>query len=261
LSQVQPTPRDHLSVSQINLYLLCPQKYAFSYVEKLERPFKPIGWAFGSAMHSAIEWLNRERKAGRTPEALELWRIFLADWDAQKVETLLLKGVDDEAVLFRQGKELLGLYYAEAANRPPPQSVELPFKVNLVDHETGETLDLPLEGAIDLVEKGDTVVEIKTTSRAFSQLQLDQHLQITAYAYAYEALYKRKPRLVLESLFKGKKSRIERTEVKRTKDDHARFFHIAKAVLKAIRSGNFHPNPGWQCADCEFFAACQKWRG
>lgn len=254
------TPRDHLSVSQINLYLLCPRKYAFSYIEKVERPFKPIGFAFGSAIHSTIEWLNRERKAGRTPEALELWRIFLADWNAQKAETLLLKGVDDESVLFRQGKELLGLYYAEATNRPPPQSVEMPFKVNLVDQETGEALDLPLEGAIDLVEKGDTVVEIKTTSRGFSQLQLDQHLQLTAYDYAYEMLYKRKPRLVLESLYKGKKVRIERLEVKRNKGDHVRFFHIAKGVAKAMRAGNFHPIPGWQCAECEFFAVCQKWR-
>ena len=61
------TPRDHLSVSQINLYLLCPRKYAFTYVEKIPRVFKPIGWAFGGAiqigghMESVLE--AKEEKA------------------------------------------------------------------------------------------------------------------------------------------------------------------------------------------------------
>ncbi len=261
MSQTGQTPKDHISVSQINLYLLCPRKYSFTYIEKLERPFKPVGFAFGSAIHSSIEWLNRERKAGRMPTVQELWRIFQADWYSQKVETLLLKGVNDEADLFRQGRELLALYYEEASKRKPPQSVELPFKVDLIDLETGEALDLPLEGAIDRVETGDTVVETKTTTRGFSPIQLAQHLQLSAYGYAYERLYKRKPNLVLESLVKGKKPRLERTEVSRQKQDYVRFFHIAKGATKAIRSGNFHPIPGWQCADCEFFEACQKWRG
>ncbi len=261
METVGTTPRDHLSVSQINLYLLCPRKYAFTYVEKIPRAFKPIGWAFGSAIHSSIEWLNRQRKAGKVPALTELIRIFEADWNAQKVENLKLKGEEDEKSLIAQGKELLSLYHGELSGKAAPQSVELPFQVELCDFESGEVLDLPLEGVIDLVERGDTVVEIKTSSRSFSPIQLAQHLQITAYAYAYEVLYRKKPSLVLETLLKGKRPRIERAEVLRSKDDHLRFFHIAKAVLKAIRSGNYHPNPGWQCQDCEFFDACQRWRG
>lgn len=261
MSQENATPRDHLSASQLNLYLLCPRKYAFSYVEKAPRAFKPIGYAFGSAIHSTLEWLHREKKAGRMPPLEAFVKTFLADWNAQKVDTLRLRGVDDENVLLAQGKELLTLYHAELSLKKPPQSVEMPFKVDLVDLETGEALDLPLEGVIDLVETGDTVVEIKTTSRAFSPIQLAQHLQLTAYGYAYQVLFRRKPNLVLESLVKGKKPRLERAEVNRTKQDYVRFFHIAKGVTKAIRSGSFHPNPGWQCAECEFFEACQKWRG
>ena len=31
-------------------------------------------------------------------------------------------------------------------------------------------------------------------------------------------------------------------------------------VLQAIESGVFHPNPGWQCKDCQFRSQCWAWR-
>jgi CRISPR/Cas system-associated exonuclease Cas4 (RecB family) len=212
-------------------------------------------------MHTSIEWLNRQRIAGRIPRLDELLRIFEADWNSQKVDNVLLKGEDSEEILLSQGRELLRQYHADLDGREKPQAVELPFRTDLVDLENGEVLELPLVGAIDLVEQGDNLVEMKTTGRSYTQIMLDQHLQITAYAYAFERLYRRKPNLILEFLLKFRKPRIERAEVSRSEPDFVRLFHIAKGVLKAIGSGNYHPNPGWQCAECEFFEACQRWRG
>ncbi|MCD4653025.1 PD-(D/E)XK nuclease family protein [bacterium] len=44
----------HLSYSQINTYIMCPLKYRFSYVEKIERDFTPAALPFGGAMHEVL---------------------------------------------------------------------------------------------------------------------------------------------------------------------------------------------------------------
>ncbi len=51
------------------------------------RPFIPAGLAFGGALHSAIAWLNQKRMKAN-PVSLDcLYRVFEADWYAQKAET------------------------------------------------------------------------------------------------------------------------------------------------------------------------------
>jgi CRISPR/Cas system-associated exonuclease Cas4 (RecB family) len=37
-------------------------------------------------------------------------------------------------------------------------------------------------------------------------------------------------------------------------------FRLAAEILQAIEAGVFHPNPGWQCKDCQFRSQCWAWR-
>ncbi len=138
--------------------------------------------------------------------------------------------------------------------------MELPFRVPLIDFETGEELIVPLDGYFDLIETEDTVVELKTASKTYDQTTILQHLQLTAYAYAYQMLYKRSANLRLDVLIKSKNVRMQSFEVGRDTQDMVRFFHIAKGVSRAIQDGHFYPNQGWQCPTCEFFDTCRKWR-
>ncbi len=253
-------PRDHLSVSQINLYLACPRKYAFTYVEQLEKPFKPSGLAFGSAIYSAIEWLNKEKMKGRKPPLDKVIKLFENGWYVLKLDNVRFKEGEEENVLLRKGHEMLKLYY-EVSDSAEIKSAEVPFQVPIVNVATGEALDVPLEGVIDLIEKGDTVVELKTGARQMDALALSQHLQLTAYSYAYEMLYKKEPALKLLNLVKSKTARIEVFETQRTEQDKLRFFNIAKEVIKWIKAGYFCPHPSWMCAECEYFDVCMKWRG
>ena len=55
---------DHLSCSQMNLYLQCPPKYKFLYIDGLPKPFKPSGLAFGGSIHAALAWLHKQRMNG-----------------------------------------------------------------------------------------------------------------------------------------------------------------------------------------------------
>lgn len=253
-------PRDHLSVSQINLYLACPRKYAFSYVERLEKPFKPPGLALGSAVHSSIEWLHKQMYRGKRPDLSELLKYFQTDWYVQKLDNVRFGAEGEEAELVRKGQEMLRLYY-EVADAAKIKSAETPFQVPIVNVSTGEVLDIPLEGVFDLIEHGDTVVELKTGSRQMDLLSLTQLLQLTAYSHAYQTIYKVEPTLKVVNLIKSKQVRIEELQTERTEQDKIRFFHIAKEVIKGIKAGYFCPHPGWMCAECEYLEPCQRWRG
>ena len=252
-------PRDHLSVSQINLYLACPRKYAFTYVEKLEKPFKPPGLAFGSAIHSSLEWLHKELLKGRKPELPALLKYFETDWYVQKLDNVRFSTEGEDQELVRKGQEMLRLYHG-VTDGTALMAAEKPFQVPIVDLSSAEVLEIPLQGVFDLIEKGDTVVELKTGARQMDVLTLSQHLQLTAYSYAYQMIYGTEPTLKLVNLIKSKQVRIEELRTERTEQDKVRFFHMAKEVLKGIKAGYYCPHPGWMCAECEFFEPCQNWR-
>lgn len=253
-------PTDHVSVSQINLYLMCPLKYRFVYVDMLPRPFKPIELALGTAFHAAVEWWHKHRKNGSSPDAEDVARILAADLRAQAEEKLQFKNGESLDDVIQVGGKLASAY-VKGYRGKPVHDTEVPFRVPLVDLETGEDLGLPLDGYFDLLESNDTVVETKTAARAYDTMAILNHLQLTAYGYAYRILYDREPNLRLDVVTKTKTPRLQSVEVLRDKSDMVRFFHIAKSVSGAICDGHFHPNHGWQCANCEFAEPCQKWRG
>jgi len=237
---------DHISVSQINLFLMCPLKYRFNYVDGLPKPFKPADLAFGSSIHAAVEWWHRHRTNGTEPGWQDTVRIFEADMQAQSFETLNFKNGDSLESLLEKGKQLLAVYLKNFKGEAV-RAVELPFRVPLIDPETGEALEVPLDGYIDLIETDDTIVELKTAAKVYSLIELVQHIQITAYDYAFRWLYNRKPKLRIDILTKGNNPAMHSFELSRDEKSLVRFIHIAKAVLKAIQSGQFYPNEGWQC--------------
>lgn len=253
-------PTDHVSVSQINLYLMCPLKYRFVYVDKLPRPFKSIELALGTAFHAAVEWWHKHRKNGSSPSAEDVARILTADLRAQAEEKLRFRNGESLEDVVQVGGKLASAY-VKGYRGKPVHDTEVPFRVPLVDLETGEDLGIPLDGYFDLLEAEDTVVETKTAARAYDNLTILNHLQLTAYGYAYRILYDREPNLRIDIVTKTKNPRVQSVEVYRDKSDMVRFFHLAKSVCKSISGGCFHPNYGWQCGNCEFAEPCRRWRG
>jgi putative RecB family exonuclease len=255
-------PPEAVSVSHLNLYLTCSLKYRFQYVDRLPKLFRSAGMVFGSAIHKALEWLHKERKAGRNPPLDQLLRTFEADWHAQCLDNeIRFANGDDPENLIVKGKELLSEYY-----RLPPSKVkdaELFFQVPLVNPETGEVLAVPLRGVIDLIEEGDVIGELKTSQKSWSLADLPDNLQLTAYSYAYEVLFGRPPKdLKVINLVRAKKPRVETLTTGREKKDYERLFHLAKEVLRGIEAGVFIPNRGcWLCKDCEFERDCLEWTG
>ena len=134
---------DHLSSSQMNLYLQCPLKYKFLYIDKLPKPFKPSGLAFGSIIHSALSWLNKQRMDGNKVSLEKLFKILDADWYAQKIDTKIrYKKGETETRLVVLAKEMLSLYFNQPYQKP--MAVELHFVLPLVNLSVSYThLTLP----------------------------------------------------------------------------------------------------------------------
>lgn len=250
---------DHLSSSQITLYLMCGLKYRYQYIDKLPKPFRPSALAFGSAVHSALSWLHDQRIKGTGVSPAMLYKVFDADWYCQRTDAeIRFKDGEQEMNLAVLGKEFLAMYLREPEKKL--RGSEIPFTVPLVDQATGEALEVNLEGYFDLVEADDTIVEFKTSAQTLSLSDIDSRLQLTAYSYAYELLHRKLPRgIKVVNFVKAKKPRLEVVETKRTRDDHHGFFEVAREVLKGIKSEVFTPRPSFICKECEYANVCPLW--
>jgi putative RecB family exonuclease len=252
---------DHLSSSQINMYLLCSLKYKFQYVDKLPKPFKSSGLVFGSAFHSTLSWFFKEKMNGNGISLERVYRILEADWYAQKVDQdIRYKDGDSEMKLVVLAKELLGQYISLPFKEI--MGTDIPFTIPLINPVTGETLGINLEGYIDLIEKDETIVEFKTSNQSMDQKDVDDHIQLTTYSYAYEMINQRPPKnLKIVNFVKTKKPKIKPFETKRDNTDYQRFFYLAGQVLKGIQSQIFFPRSSFICKDCEYGEPCRGWMG
>jgi putative RecB family exonuclease len=186
-----------------------------------------------------------------------LSRILEADWYAQKVDQeIRYKNGETEMKLLVMAKELLGQYTSLPFKEI--MGTDIPFTIPLVNPVSGETLGINLEGYIDLMEKDETIVEFKTSIQAMDQKDVDDHLQLTAYSYAFEMLHQRPPKLLrIVNLVKNKKQKINPFETRRDQSDYQRFFCLAEQVLKGIESKIFFPKAGFMCKDCEYGEPCR----
>ena len=248
------------SISQIQAYLGCPLKYRFQYIDQLPRPWRPAALVFGSSVHAAIEWFHKERLAGAKPRVEDVLQIFDADWFAQTLEPVVFQGSETKEDLQAKGRAMVRLY-VEEQHPAAPVAVEEGFELELADPETGEMLAVPLRGYIDLIEEGDTLVELKTAARALPPGDIERHLQVSTYALVYWQLHGVVPRLRIDMLLKTKQPRLERFETTRTPGDLAWTARLIERTVRAIEGGHFFPNPSWRCTECEYFAQCQRWRG
>jgi putative RecB family exonuclease len=251
---------DSISASQLQCYLACPLQYRFRYVEKLPRPWQSAALAFGSSIHAAVEWFQRERLAGRGPIESAAVSMFQADWYAQTVEPLVFADGESKESLSEKGSEMIRIYAKELA-KSVPSAVEERFSVDLVDAENWEVLDVSLHGVIDFVESDGTVVDLKTAGRSFDIGSIERHMQLSIYALAVLVRDGTIPKLRIDALLKTKVPRLERYGVHRNHADLAWAARLIHGVTQAIDARQFFPNPSWRCAECEYFAQCQAWRG
>jgi putative RecB family exonuclease len=252
---------EHLSASQINLYTQCSLKYKFQYIDRVPKPFKSSGLAFGSVLHSTLDFFHKEKIRGRNVTLDKVLKIFEVDWFTQKVETQMrYKNGETETELLLQGKQMVTKHFHSYDGRPVAS--EIPFSLPFIDPVTGEILGPTLNGIIDLIEPDHVVVEFKTTAKTMDEQSAEDSVQLTCYAYAYRMLFRKEPKMLkILNFVKAKNPKIVPLETKRDTRDFKRLFHLAQEILRGIYSGVFIPESSFMCKDCEYEDLCKAWEG
>jgi len=258
----------HLSYTQIDQYLRCPLKYKLQYVDRLEPEFVPVALAFGSGIHGAAAFFYRGVAQGAMPSVADVQSVFETMWNLETGHRPVRFGEkDSKDALLELGRRMLAVLCAAHDPTAEVLAVEEPFRVPLIDPETGEILDRDLVGTLDRLEKDAdgrvVVVDLKTAARKYSDLQVEASLQLSVYSYAtaMNGLADQEDlRLRFDVLTKTKTPELHRYWTTRDRAATRRLFRLAAEVLQAIEAGAFLPHPGWQCKECPFRGQCWVWR-
>lgn len=200
-------------------------------------PGRATGVAFGTSIHAAVEWLHRERMAGRMPHPEGAVSIFMADWYAQNVEPLVYTKDESKDSLTERG--------IRWCTRGQPRWCRRPLRSDSpwVSWMLRAGRSSALHGVIDLIESDGTVVDLKTSARLFDAGSIERHLQMSIYALATLMRRGSIPRLRIDALLKTKIPRLERYDVDRNSADLARAARLIDGVVQAIDREMFFPNP------------------
>lgn len=250
----------HVSSSQLKTYLRCPRAFELKYVRGVQPEFLPRPLAFGGSFHAALAAYYEARRAGGPVELDLLMAAFRRSWAEHVSGDVPLEATDGEADDADLAARMLTAFLDEVGQAAVTVlSVEEPFTVPLHDPETGEVLEEVLTGFIDLIvdEEGmPVVVEHKTSARRYTQAQLTEDMQLTAYQAAMEARGHVDVGLRFQVVTKAASPTVQIEDVRRDERDVDLFMRTVVGVLRAIDAGAFYPLRGWQCRSCPYQRAC-----
>jgi CRISPR/Cas system-associated exonuclease Cas4 (RecB family) len=236
----QPTP--HLSYSQINRYLTCPEQYRLYYVEKLRPRIESASMVFGALVHIALADLFRS--------GLDPIETFRREWQNLKNIALHYKNRDSWESLMGKGESLLQKFLREEVPKiQKVVSVEKKFELSVT------SLPLPFIGIVDLtaeVEGQTTIVDFKTASSAYEDHEVALSDQLTAYWLADPQAQK----VALCVLVKTKEPRIEWHFAERDAGRLAEYLAKVRIVSGDIAAEKFYKRAGKHCGYCDFLPVC-----
>jgi len=252
---------DHLSPSQIGMFLRCGKQYEYRYLKGLVIP--PSGaMVLGSAYHEGVADRYKyvlEHKEQPDPQlALDTFdtsferiknnRSIKEEEDFFEFDEVQWE--EEAGVLKDTGILLLKDYEQKIAPTTIPLTVET--KEFLVISPT-EGESIPIHMVTDLTTSVNTI-DHKVKSRKFSENELAQNLQATIYP-----MVTGKP-LVFHVAKKTKTPIVEIQPAPRAKTDEIWFLRQADQVWRAIHAGIFvSNNQGWWCSPdwCGYWSLCQ----
>lgn len=240
---------DHVSHSQITMWLRCPRSWEFRYVKGLKTP--PSGaLILGHSYHKALE-VNYSQKV-ETGEDLSLTHVLDAFSDAWsdrmvKESEILWEGRRPGAMK-DQGIDIVNRYHTEVAPTIQPVVVEGWYEKIISGTK--------FVGSVDLVDDQDERIDHKTAAQAYNQGDVDKDLQASAHAFALA-----RPGVhAFHVAVKTKIPRIQIIKTTRTTDDILWWLDLARAVITSMKTGIAPPNPiGWHCSPrfCGYYSMCR----
>lgn len=250
------------SYSQLSTFIRCPLKHFFKYVLGLPERSTPAPLALGHAVHEALAEYHRGLQARRPLSGDAILATFLRSWRERKARELITYPQGTEQGTLDQGVALLEAYL----QTPPPEgivAVEEQIVVPLVT-SGGEILDRQLLAVLDLLTRnadGLEVTDIKTSSRAYSDMDAQTSLQATAYLYAAQEQYGEVATFRYAVLVKTKKPKVQTVETARMPTDFTRLGDLVQVIDRAVEAGVHYPvESPYNCSTCNYRKPCREWQ-
>ncbi len=258
--------RDYLSYSQLALYLECPLKYRFRYIDEIRTDGISSALVFGTAIHKTLALFYKGIMVNEAFSLANFLITFEEAWeDGCDGRNVVFKKDESFDFLLEQGRAILRVF-AQEIKPLRTIAVEVPFEFKLENPETGEAFPIPIKGVIDLIEEDENgtlwVVDHKTSNRAFTQHQLNADLQLMIYAAAVAQLDMVEGREKLyrfDVLTKTKKPKFLQYRLYKDDLDRRKLFWIVTEMWKAIEAEAFYPRYSTHYTGCAWEEECREW--
>lgn len=260
----------HISISQINTYLKCGEKYRLQYIEGIKQPPNMV-MIKGIVFHKVAETNNLQKKVTKTDLCTyEMKEIASNHLDLSLSGEVMYKKKEKENVSKTKGEAKDSLIHAVeqlAINTKDVMPIETESEYNIKI----PGIEKPLKAIIDCITDDNRVIDYKVTGKPKTQLEADVDIQLMAYALIYRVNYGVFP-----------KTQFHNYTAKHTiKDGHQTIFNelttmhdentitplinTLKAVTEAIEKGIFLPaaKGAWDCSPtaCMHYHSCKYING
>lgn len=256
IEDLKDTP--HWSYSAFNVYLQCPLKYQFRYIEHAEVERTNVCLPFGRAFHAVLSERAWKGADFKLEDAQENFAFFFKG-ETEVSENLFYKPDETFDSCLQKGFDMLKVAMENWTDDYGVKSVAESFKVEVPG------LKKPLIGEFDLVvtDGGDEAIcDWKTASSKWPAGKADRDLQATAFCYAYQQIHGTNPLFRFDVYTKAKTPALNQYYTVRSQDDLDRFEGLAKQIEKSVETGLFYPNDSClSCGDCPYRERCKKWKG
>jgi putative RecB family exonuclease len=229
------------------MYVECPQKFKFRYLDKLPEKPKPF-FSFGRSVHSALEFFYGVA-ALPAPTLEQVLASYKANWVSEGY-----KDAEEERKYFADGEKILrGFHAKHLADFEPPFFAEYRFDLK-VD-------GVPVTGFVDRIDKvgtgGIAIVDYKT-GKAFGEDRVRTDAQLTMYQMACEELLGLK---VERMTFYHLNSLTPVTGERHSDGQVRQLRERIVTVADSIQKGLFEPTPEEaKCRWCDFKPHCPVFR-
>jgi CRISPR/Cas system-associated exonuclease Cas4 (RecB family) len=245
--------KDHISVTQMRMFLRCPLQYYYRYIRGMKIP--PNGdLTLGKTIHSTLENNYRQKINSREDLPLDAWTDYFSD-EWEKGEKMTEFKSDEKPGDFKDdGYKIIKTYHGYVSRLIQPVDVERGFLIAL------DGIRRPLLGYIDLIDENGCIVDHKVTKRSWQEAKIHTDPQMTAYALAYRRLTGKKENgLRFDVMVRTKNPKIQRLNTERKTEDFGKFQKLLSHVEKAIETGIFYPNENFMCPACGYKEMCDRW--
>lgn len=248
-----PLPREYLSHNQVKLYIDCPQKYFFAYVEEIP-PIISEKVYLGVAVHATLEHYFNARIAGRTLSldiVLDVFRDTFTNLQHEKQ----IRWNTPAAPTRERGIAILRHFLLHLG----PQMKPLMTEKELVVDVPGS--DFQLKGVIDLVEEDFTLTDFKTASAKWSPKKAKKSLQMYIYHFLFERAFGAPPSGLKFEVFHARNAKTvhhQTLPIVPEATDIEAMLTIVRHVAENIRNGVFYRREHHLCPYCEYRDLCRE---